>query len=150
MQKLLGKQQSLGLDNCDGCYAERIHREPPQLPGAKAGPGGELVNAISVRDPGADRGKESLLESCVARVVGRSGRGEFRSAAQARPETGALGGGGRFQEQARAWKRSPRRADGTAVDPRGFYADVKASVETGVAGAQGLIIVHLLLHVIAR
>src|SRR4051812_13365921 len=79
----------------------------------------------------------------------RTERCRLRAAAQARPKTGALGGGGAAKESHIARQRRPHRTDGTAIDAGRLDGDKHDAVPDGIATLESLILRRCLEHKIA-
>src|SRR5579871_1412791 len=108
--------------------------QPTQLPLAHAEAFGKRWNAPVTAIERAFSDQRKCARDCARRSAPRCGIGrDFRTAAEARPETGHLSGGSARKEAAILALRRTRGANGTTIDSRGRDPDEEAPVEPGVA-----------------
>ena len=135
-EQLLGQQQALRLGQLDRRDAELLFDGAPELPGAQAQVGGQLVQAPTViqgtrLDP-ARRGLGGAAH-CVDRRMAGS---QLRPAAQAGPKAVALGQRPVCKEPAAVAAGTSSRADRPAIDPGRGHADEEEAVKPRVTCSQ--------------
>ena len=112
--------------------------DAPQMPCADAHLGGEFrhgsVGQRAVLDASGDVGGQAV-QGVYAGIAG----GEFRSAAQAGPKSGPLGGGSGAVKVAVLQVRRSGGADRTAVNTRRAYTHKEQAVEARIMREQSVI-----------
>jgi hypothetical protein len=137
-EQALGEQEALRLGELEGGDADLAPQRPPQVTLAHRELGGELRDAVAVQRAGADPVRRPRRQA-RHRAGQRLPRGEFRTAAQAGAEAGALGRRGGVVEAPVVRSRPPRRAGRPAVDPGGDDPHVEQPVEARIAGVERLL-----------
>ena len=129
-------------------------KQPAQVSAGDAQPLGQGIDraTLAIKRAFFDDEPCCTLHCGEAAFPGRTKRGRFRAAAEARAESGGFGRSGTRQELDITAQRQPYRADAPAINARRSNADEESAIERRVARQPGpladrvVVLVHGATH----